>query len=414
MKKFFIILAILFAIGGVVYAGYYFSSKKTIPAAVPPGTLPSTAGTLPEATTTVGAGTTTGTPSKEPVGVGGVTAGLSLVSAEEFSSFAIATSGAILGVSPDGKIFLVNQIGDYSLLSASPIDNFSSGSFSSDNGKLLVSWGYAENRQFSSFDIGTKSWQPLPLGTVSAAWKPGSHTLAYLQDKNGVKTLFSWDIDKPKTKPLSLLQLYAEDMTVGYSSKDNIILSGKSSGLVRSSLLSYDPIKKVLSPVVSEVFGLSALWNKAGTESLIFSGNTAGAGGSLRVADASGKIIDQLQFVTLPKKCLFFSDVFAAPAVISTSTKTVALPPLENFLYCAIPRDQGGLAKNLLPDNYEKGGLFTADDVYRINMEDGLISTLFDDQNKSLDMVAPSISSTTLFFINRYDRNLYALPIPRK
>ena len=413
MKRFLIAFFVVLVVAGIVAAGYYLSSKKSAPAPESSGSLPPPAEGLPPEGTSTAVSPAAETP--PPTGISGASLGLSLVSSEKFVSFAVATSGLVFGISPDGKIFSVDQKGASSFISNAPIDNFSGASFSFDARKVVAFWGDNENRQFSVFDVASSTWQPLPLGTISAGWKPKSHVLSYLQDKGGVKTLYSWDMDKPKTKTQSLLQVFFEDVSVGYLAADKIFLSEKSTGLAGSSFWIFDTTKKTLSPVVADVRGSLLKWNSAGTEVLSFSGNINGAGGSLRLANVSGNTISRFdKFLTLPAKCLFSSDIFAAPTVVSTSTKAPAPQPvLENFLYCAVPRGQKLLSQSLLPDSYEKRALFTADDIFRINTDDGIASSVFTDAGRSFDVEKPAISGTTFFFINRYDQNLYALPIPK-
>jgi hypothetical protein len=417
MKRFFIILAVILVIGGVVYAGYFLSKKSaTTPPPTPDtaGTLPSPAGTAPQGTTPE---VSTGAPENtaSPSGATGALAALSLVSSEKFVSFSVATSGAVLGIRPDGVIFSVSPQGKSSIISSSPIDGLTGASFSSDGKKLLASWGAPENRQFSVFDVASSTWQTLPLNTVSAAWQPQSHIVGYLQDQSGAKVLYSWNLDKPKTKASLLLTLHFEDITLGYLSPTKVYLTGKSSGLVKNFLSTYDISKKILTPVFQDAYGLETKWNSSGSSVLAFFAGQNAVGGSLRISDQTGRTINQLQVATLPGKCLFSADVFTAPVAVSTSTKikVVSPPPPENFLYCAIPRDKKAFSSSLLPDDYLQLKLLTEDSIYRIDLDSRLIYSVFDDTNKSFDVRNPKIIGTTLFFINRYDQNLYALPIPR-
>ncbi len=413
MKRILIILAIVLVVGGVIYAGYFLSNKNVqLQQPGPSGSLPPPAGTSPEG---VAPEVSTGTSVSAPTGTAGAKVGLSLVSSEKFVSFSVATSGLVYGVRPDGTVFSVSPSGTVAPISSSPIDSFSGASFSSDGKKMLSFWGTPDTRQFSVFDITSSTWQPLPLNTVSAAWQPQSHTVGYLSSQNGAKVLFSWNLDKPKIKASSLLTLHFEDLEVGYLSPSKIYLTGKKTGLVKNFLNVFDTVKKTLTPVFLDVFGLDTKWNSSGSSALAFFGGQYAAGGTLRITDQTGKSIKQIDslFLTLPEKCLFSADVFAAPAPVSTSTKALPPPPPENFLYCAVPRDTNSLSSALLPDDYFKFKLLTVDNIYKIDLDSGTLSTVFDDAGKSFDVQSPAIVGTTLFFINRYDQNLYALPIPR-
>jgi hypothetical protein len=74
-----------------------------------------------------------------------------------------------------------------------------------------------------------------------------------------------------------------------------------------------------------------------------------------------------------------------------------------------VPRNQNVLAASPLPDLYDQKGLFTSDNIYRINISSGNIDTLFNDQNQNIDVSKIKIFNNNLYFINRLDQKLYSL-----
>ena len=96
MKKALIVLLIILAIAGIVYAGYTLSTKKTGTDGVPSGGLPE------PAPITIG---------EEPIGqetANGASAGPTLLGNELFSSFSVASDTSVVAVGLSGKIFRNN------------------------------------------------------------------------------------------------------------------------------------------------------------------------------------------------------------------------------------------------------------------------------------------------------------------
>jgi len=401
MKKALVALLIILAVAGIVYAGYTLSTKKS-------GTNGATSGGLPEPTPiTIG---------EEPIGqdtANGASAGPSLLGNESFSSFSVASDTSILAVGLDGKIFRISADGSTNPLSASALENFISADFAPDSQKIVLSFGATDNLQFSVFDVATRSWTPLPLGVVSASWKPKSHVLAYATEKSGLKTIFSLDIDSPKAKSLQLFSLRMEDLVLDWLAPDKISVSQKPSGLVPGSVLLFDVVKKTFSSPAIDVFGVMLAWDSAASRALEFFGGQIAKGGDLRIISASGEVINKFQFLTLPEKCIFVLET-QPTSTVATSTKTKALPPPEEkSVICAVPSDQSVLAQKTIPDEYYKRSFFTADNIYKINLDDGVASLLFGVADKEIDVKNMILSGNKLFFLNRANGRIYSSPLSK-
>ena len=401
MKKALIVLLIILAIAGIVYAGYTLSTKKTGTNGVP-------SGGLPEPTQiTIG---------EEPIGqetANGASAGPTLLGNELFSSFSVASDTSVVAVGLSGKIFRISTDGSATPLSASLLENFVSADFASDSQKIVLSFGAPDNRQFSVFDVATRSWTPLSLGVVSASWKPKSHVLAYATEKSGLKTVFSLDTDSPKAKSLQLFSLRMEDLVLDWLAPNKISVSQKPSGLVPGSVLLFDIAKKTFSSPAIDVFGVMLTWDSAASRALEFFGGQIAKGGDLRMVSASGEVMNKFQFLTLPEKCLFAPEAAPAPTV-STSTKVKASPiiiPEEKNIICAVPSDQSLLTQKTIPDEYYKQSFFTADNIYKISLDDGVASLLSGVANKEVDVKNMILSGNKLFFLNRADGKIYSLPL---
>lgn len=396
MKKLLIILGILVLVGGVVYLGYFLSSKNSSPASPEVGSLPPIEGGLPGGTNpTWGNNSTTtgGSPT-------GTAKGISLFSPQTLSSYGVASDTSVLGVGLDGKIYRLVLGGSATTLSDSPIDNYLGAKTSADGSKILVYWGDEATKQFSIFDVATKSWTPLQLGVIDAAWSPTGASLAYVVGKDTANVLYIYDLTIKKSMPKAALSLHIEDPLLSWPSKNRIFVSQRSSSFVKSSLWVYDILKKTFSVVSTERPGLLSAWNELGSEGLVFASKENGRGGSLGLINLAGASLNQLDFLTLPEKCVFAGGIQAS----STASD-------PNILFCAIPRDQSAWKQNSLPDEYYKLALGSSDDIYRITLEEGRADALFADPNKSLDILSPRLVGNNYSFLNRNDHLLYYLPL---
>lgn len=406
MKKILIPLVALLAIGGIVYAGYIFSTKKQDGV-----TPPATTGGLPEATPIeTGGAQAGGTEAQTAVG-------LKTLSVDQFAFFSVASDTSITAVGLDGKIFKVSSDGSSSPLSSSALENFISARFSSDAQKIIFSFGSPESKQFSVFDVTTRSWTPLANNTVAASWKPLSHTLTYATEKTGLKTVSSLDFDSPKAKPQLIFSLRMEDIVLNWLTADKISIAQKSSGLVKGSVLVFDLKKKTFSSPATDVPGLSLAWDLSASRALEFFGSQTARGGDFRIISAGGETINKFQFITLPEKCLFIPEAMPTSTVVATSTKAKTPPPLvqipaEKNIVCAVPANQADFLQNIIPDEYYKRAFFTTDNIYGINLDDGTASILLSSTNKSVDVQNPIIFGKKLFFLNRADNKIYSLPLP--
>lgn len=400
MKKILIILLIALAVAGIVYAGYTLSTKKAAPNGTPSGGLPEPA-PITGGEVLPGQGT-----------AGGSSPGPILLGNESFSSFSVASDTSVVATGLDGKIFRISTTGSVTPLSASALENFISADFASDSQKVVLAFGAQDNRQFSVFDVSTRSWTPLPLGVVSASWKPQSHTLVYALEKNGLKTAFTLDMASPKAKAAQLFSLRMEDLVLDWISSNKISVSQKPSGLVPGSVFLFDIAKKTFSSPVIDAPGAMLLWDAAASRALEFFGNQTAKGGSFRIISAAGEAINKFQFLTLPEKCLFVPEALPTSTVATSTKPKILPPPEERSIICAIPSDQSVLAQKTIPDEYYKRSFFTADNIYKINLNDGVASLLSGVANREADIQNITLSGNKLFFLNRADSKIYSLSIP--
>jgi hypothetical protein len=414
MKRTIIVAGIILAVI-IVAVGAYFLFFAPKSAGMPPnetGSLPSTGNQTAGSTNGSASGTTIGT-------------NFGVISNNPTLDYFVNASNVVTAIQPDGEVIQVSG-GNVTTLSSLQVPNILSASFSYDGTKILVSSGDPTAPTVSIFDVATAAWSPLGTGWQSAAWSPVDYRVAYRQDNaaNGTETFATINTANPKAAPVTLLTLDAQDLTVAWPTKNQLIISTKSSALFAGSAWLFNMQTSALTPVVYETPGFDAIWNSGATAAAIataqastssapipfgleFSSGNDGLGGGLALIDDEGNALQQIKFITLPSKCEFASQTTTGGNATGATSSVASV----SYLFCGVPRDQADLAYNHLPDDYNQLALFTVDDLYRINLQTGAIDTIFNDPTQSLDVSDVKLFNNILFFVNRYDNKLYAISL---
>jgi hypothetical protein len=420
MKRSYYLLGIVGTIA-VVAGVFYFLHYRT--AAPTPGTAGEAQNVgLPATPTQYNQPSTSQTPTPSLPGTGGVAPGIQrpkfgLVARNQVLDYFIDAQNNAILIQPDGQVVKITT-GGPSTLSSSAIANLASAKFSYDGAKIMATFGGLSAPQGSIFDVAGKSWQPLSSGINSIGWSPNSYQIAYFNNKNNTKVLTIVDIANPKTKPVELLSIHAEDLNLDWPLQNKIILADKPSSLVPGSIWSYDTKQKILTQIAAGAPGLESIWAKGADFGLVFHAGAGGNGGSLSLRDTKGTPLNNLSLLTLPSKCAFDIETAASSSTnkSASSTNKTSTPSTSNqnatgttpnYLYCAIPRDNARLKTSALPDDYEMKKFFTSDDFYRINLSDGTLAQVFADPSQNFDAADMKIFNNFLFFTNRYNQKLY-------
>ena len=203
-----------------------------------------------------------------------------------------------------------------------------------------------------------------------------------------------------KSGVATLLTLHANDLSLQWLNKSTFILSDKPSVNNNGSIWLFNSQGGGLTPLVFEESGLEGIWSHGTkTTGLVFSDSPSGQSQPLLLESVSTSLSSRsLTFSTLPSKCLFNNDSS------STATSSAYLA-----LYCGIPRPSSNFASAHLPDDYNMMALFTSDDIYKVNTVNGQTQTLWSSQSQNVDASNLKIFNNTLFFVNRYNQELYGL-----
>ena len=118
-----------------------------------------------------------------------------------------------------------------------------------------------------------------------------------------------------------------------------------------------------------------------------FSSQSYGIVSKLSLIDDLGTVKANLDFTTLPEKCLVS----------------------EPQIYCAIPKSIP--AKTVLPDDYLKKALYFSDLFYQIDITQNSSLEIFEPTDLVIDAINLKLIDGKLLFINRYDNKLYSLEL---
>ncbi|MEK9173471.1 MAG: hypothetical protein AAB594_02795 [Patescibacteria group bacterium] len=334
------------------------------------------------------------------------------VSAGPVLDYFVSPTGNLIYVQPDGQIF-ESRGGQATTLSGTRIEGLARASFSYNGGKLLVLFGRLNQFQASVFDVKTKAWQPLTTSPETAAWSPIDEKLAFLSRAAGMANISTLDLSNAKAKPVELLKLRVWDVDLGWPVKNKLLLKERTGARSLGSVWIYDLDKKTLSSLLAHRTGLRSVWNSTLTLGLVFGINEA-SGGSLWLADGAGVTTQGLSFKTRPDKCAFSERTETVTSTINTTgtvPKKTAATRVVNLLTCGVPRNFSSLTDLNILDDYDKEGLFTIDNIFEINLEDGSSQTIFNEASKNLDVSRVKIFSTRFYFIDRYSGSLYSVAL---
>lgn len=425
MKKALIIFVSILIIVALGVGGYYLRGQQES-AASPAQTESS----LPPAGTGENPGTTTqSSQTQESTTTQNNTVGavagskLNLISQSQALDYFADKGSNTFILQPDGQIIRMSG-GKAETLSNGPLANIAYASFSSD-GKRIAAYtsDSLSGNKIRIFDTENKVWSLFPNAAQNFSWAPDSHKIAYLSRVSGVNTIYTADADNSRVKPTELIKIRGEDMTLSWPIPSTIFLGDKPNSAWNSSLWSLNILKKTLSPLLSGLPGLETVWGSSTTQvmGLVFSSAANGNGGKLQLVNQEGKKLHSIDFLTFPSKCAFYDKIISpdstrsSTTAASTSSKTSApvAPKSSLTLVCAVPRDGDALNNNPLPDAYLKKAIFTSDDFFEINVSTGDLKNIFSDSSKNLDADDVKIFNQSVFFINRYDKRVYSIGLPK-
>lgn len=285
----------------------------------------------------------------------------------------------------EGEIYKLAEGGTEQKLSGQPIKDLRAVSPSPDGTMAIVSFGRGEQAFFSVFNSVRLSWQPLPGGTLAAAWDPTGTKIAYLEHAGLSAALKILSLADAKIQEVTKINV--KDVELAWVAPKEIYITGRPSANYPGSVLGVNLEQKTVRVVMRDEPGLMVLWSQSGPEGIKFS--LEGRRPVTAVIDKNGQTTGTWPFApTLPVKCLVENSSF----------------------YCGVPRNMG--PRDIWPDDYLQKRVYYKDDVVLWNASTSRAAIVIQAEQGPFDVIQLSLLGNKLFFVNRYDGKLYEATLP--
>lgn len=262
--------------------------------------------------------------------------------------------------------------------------------------KVLIKYVASGSSQtsYSVLDIVTHALKNLDPNVKTATWSPDGNTLLFyysdspLYYQEGfVEHQYLGQMDKNLANKKTLINFRAaSDILLSWPTSTTIYISQKPSGVVKQTVLAFNPKTKVFKPFAEEN-GLILKWNNSGSYGLLFLTGDNGSSPVLKLINKDAVIIGTFPKLTLPEKCVF-------------SQKSP-------ILYCAIPETLDGQA--VWPDDYYMGAFNQEEAIYSINLQSLEAQPIIQEAAFEVQGISLSPDESHLIFYDKYSNKLYAL-----
>ncbi len=242
------------------------------------------------------------------------------------------------------------------------------------------------------YNIPTKKSFPLNKFINYISWSSDGSKIVYQyqNDDTGENTI---SVSNPDGSRYSvILNTRMKNLIINWPKGSTIYLQERPSGLAQSSLYSLNYLSKAFNKVVSNLYGFSLKWSSGGNKILYSKTNSEGENIGLYIANSNGSSEKALDVQTLIEKCAWSQDT--------------------RYIFCAIPNNISDA--KILPDDFYKGVFVSDDEFYKINIETGEKTNLFDkslEESFDADELFLSPNEDYLFFVNKNNGLLYRIKI---
>jgi len=370
LKKIFIILIILLilVVGLLVVYNFLLKKEEPTPSVTPPDTT---------------------TPTTSPTGP------IKAISQESILDPVIDGQKVKYYLKNNGYVFESNFDGsDQTRISSNILTDLSKVIWSSNKDKVIAIFDDEGEVKKYLYDYQAGKSTLLNQDIRHIAWSPNEDKIAYQYYNSQTEDSNISIADPDGSQWTNVFATRMKNLIVEWPSSDQVAIRTKPSGLAQSIVYTIDLATGDFQKVISETYGLTVLWSPLGDKLLFSETDNRGKNLKLKIADLTESTIQELDFVTLPEKCVWSQD--------------------NRTLFCAIPKTISTLAA--LPDDYYKGLIIFADDFWRINLDVGEKIQIYATENEE----ATSYDAKELFlspledyllFINKRDDRLYSLEL---
>ena len=302
-----------------------------------------------------------------------------------FGYFVNSKTSAIYLVGKDGQIFKTLGVGQPTeVVNKQTLPGLNSVVGSADGTKVVATFNYPSAQVVAIYDTSANTWERLPENTLAAAFDLESKKIAYLR---GTATGGELNIlDLVSKKAMKIMNLAVADGNLTWQTKDEIILSQKSTATLSFDSWLININKKTIASLTGSAESIMSLYGNA-----VYGLKLARTGQKqdlkLFLTTPKGIELAVLPFITLPSKCTL----------------------TEKYLYCAVPLEYpAGIS---LPDDYLKHKFYSIDSIVKVNLDTLVPTTLIDNTQVKIDAEQLSANGERVLLKNRYDEKIYSLNI---
>lgn len=322
------------------------------------------------------------------------------ISNSKILNYTITPNNEIIVVDDSGNIIKITDKEEFIYQNINPIIPIEI-LFSDDGSKIV----FIFKNLISIFDIKTQNWKQLPQSASNAIAISKNNKIAYFQKENNTNSIYLLDINKKDSTPIKLMQINMLNSKLIWKDDSNLFITSYPSSLNVGYVWLLNIKDKTLK-LVYELPGLYFDWNEKLNQGFLFYSNESQLkrGGFFSLVNKDLKS-QKFSFLTLPPKCSLNQKIDSQN---STSTNK-STQSVINYVFCAVPTKQQSLQEKLVIDDYLTFKLYTEDEFYQINVDEGLINKIQIPNNQFFDAINLKNINNKLFFINRFDNNLYEI-----
>lgn len=296
----------------------------------------------------------------------------------------------------NGNVFESNFDGSEIIkISSNTLTNLSKVIWSSDKNKVIsiIEQDNQLKKYLYNYQTGTATLLDENIQWV--AWSPGQDRIAYQYynpqtDDNNISTA-----NPDGSQWTTILSTRMKNLIVEWPSKNQVSIRTKPSGLAQSVVYTINLKNNDFNKIINETYGLTVLWSPLGDKLLFSETDKNGQNLKLKIADLGKQTIKELDFITLPEKCVWSQD--------------------NRTIFCAVP-EKKIRSSAVLPDDYYKKSIYFSDTIWRINLDTAeavQVAGSLTSNNATYDakelLLLPL--EDHLFFINRKNGYLYNLEL---
>lgn len=259
-----------------------------------------------------------------------------------------------------------------------------------DGTKALVAYGSPLSPSWGVFDSADSVWRPLPAEVHNAAWGAKQTEVIAVMDIGTERSLVSFDYTKtPPAYTILQKSFRLNDVSFFLAAPTTLFIYEKPSFYTENRVWTLDLKTQKLSWMIQGQRGMLLGWDQKFRTLFSFSGPN-----QFSILDEKLSLRIPSVYATLPSKCASFT---------------------TSSVYCFVPGELSTAEnRHTLPDDYLMKRFYTEDNLYRISEENGSEKVNWGDVSAFpvIDATHVSFAGGKLFFINRYDANLYELTLP--